>query len=140
MTTAYPSGYAGYTESVICNLDKMKKIATDIETEVWASIIKALRNDGWIVTAKYWGFDAGIDDDYWCLRRGLDKIEFGWSNWTEGEIKAKRSILEKLEEKHKIKFKFGEPMNLKKSVIATYKFQSLPLWILNKFNFFDKKL
>ena len=115
----------------------MKKIATDIETEVWASIIKALRNDGWIVTAKYWGFDAGIDYDYWCLRRGLKKIEFGWSNWTEGEIKTTNEIFKQLEHRFKIKCEYGEPSNLKKTVIASFKPQSLPLWIVKKFRLLE---
>ncbi|AKP51395.1 hypothetical protein [Cyclobacterium amurskyense] len=118
----------------------MKKVAIDIETKIWAEIIRVLRKEGWIVTAKYWGYDAGIDADYWCLRKGLRKIEFAWSNWTEGEIRAKESLLSKIEEKHKIKFKYGEPSNLKRSVIVTFKLQSLPLWILNRFNFLDNKL
>ncbi|AWV96804.1 hypothetical protein [Arcticibacterium luteifluviistationis] len=118
----------------------MKKIATDIETETWAKIIRSFREEGWIVTAKYWGFDAGIDDDYWCLRKGFKKIEFGWSNWTEGEIKASTELLMEIESKMNLNLKYGEPLNLKKSVIRTYKFQCLPLVILNLFNFFGRKL
>ena len=86
----------------------MKKVAIDIETKIWAEIIRVLRKEGWIVT--------------------------------EGEIRAKESLLSKIEEKHKIKFKYGEPSNLKRSVIVTFKLQSLPLWILNRFNFLDNKL
>jgi hypothetical protein len=121
-------------------LESMKKVATDIETKTWVKIIKYFREEGWIVTAKYWGFDAGFDDDYWCLRKGFNKIEFGWSNWTEGEIKANTEILNRIEQKMNLKFNYGEPLNLKKSVIRTYKVQCLPLFILNIFNFFGRKL
>ena len=91
-------------------LTQMKKVAIDIKTEKLYSIINILRKDGWIVSAKYYGFDAGIDDDYWCLRRGFKKIEFGWSNWTEGEIKTTNEIFKQLEHRFKIKFEYGEPL------------------------------
>ena len=110
----------------------MKKVAINIKTESLYPIISSLRKDGWIVTAKYYGFDAGIDDDYWCLRKGFKKIEFGWSNWTEGEIKTTNEVFKQLEMRFKIKFEYGEPSNLKKSVISTYKLQSMPLWIVKK--------
>ena len=110
----------------------MKKVAIDIKTEILYKIINELRSNGWFVTAKYYGFDAGIDDDYWCLRKGIQKIEFGWSNWTEGEIKTKSELFSELEKQFNVEFKYGEPSNLKKSVIATFKAQSLPLWLVKK--------
>ena len=63
--------HSRYSQYVRCNFGQMKKVAIDIRTEKLYSIINILRKDGWTVSAKYYGFDAGIDDDYWCLRRGL---------------------------------------------------------------------
>lgn len=118
----------------------MKKVAININTDTWVEIINFLRSDGWVVTAKYYGYDAGIDDDYWCLRKGFKKVEFGWSKLGEGEIKAKESIIKYIEDHLSLKFSFGSPSNLKTLAIATYKLQSLPLWILNRYNFFGKKI
>ena len=115
----------------------MKKVAINIKTESLYTIINSLRKEGWIVTAKYYGFDAGIDEDYWCLRKGFKKIKFGWSNWTEGEIMTTNEVFKQLEKRFKKKFEYGEPSNLKKAVIATFKPQSMPLWIVQKFKLLE---
>ncbi len=110
----------------------LSKIAINIRTEKWNEIISGLRKRGWIVTAKYYGFDAGIDDDFLILRKGLKKIMFGWTNWFEGEIKCNDGIFEYLESEFDLEFEYGEPTSLKSKVILTYRIQSLPLFIVRK--------
>ena len=110
----------------------MRKTAINIKTEKWNEIISGLRKKGWIVTAKYYGFDAGIDDDFLILRKGLKKIMFGWSNWLEGEIKCSDQTFEYLQSEFNCEFEFGKPTNLKPSVVLTYRAQSLPLVIIKK--------
>jgi hypothetical protein len=99
------------------------KIATDIKTEDWNKIIEGLMKDGWKLKMKYDGFDAGIDFDFLMLKKKRQKIEFGWDNWVEGEIKCSDELMEILENKFNLKFKFGEPLNLKPSVIRITKVQ-----------------
>lgn len=112
----------------------MRKTAINIKTEKWNEIISGLRKRGWIVMAKYYGFDAGIDDDFLILRKGLKKILFGWSNWLEGEIKCNDRIFEYLESEFNMEFEYGKPTNLKPIVITTYRIQSLPLFLVKKLN------
>ncbi|ARV10008.1 hypothetical protein BTO05_10310 [Winogradskyella sp. PC-19] len=102
----------------------MKKTAINIETEKWKSIISGLRNKGWKLTAKYNGFNAGIDDDFLILRKGFKKIMFGWSNWLEGEIKCSDKLFRYLETEFETEFEYGKPSNLKPLVILTYRIQS----------------
>ncbi|WP_179338841.1 hypothetical protein [Winogradskyella ludwigii] len=110
----------------------MKKAAINIKTETWNEIISKLKSRGWIVTAKYYGFDAGIDDDFLILRKGLKKITFGWTNWFEGEIKCSNELFEYLKTEFNIEFEFGKPTCLDSFVILTYRLQSLPLFIIKK--------
>lgn len=110
----------------------MKVFAINIKTEVWNSIIESLLEDGWIVRLKYNGFDAGIDHDYLELRKDKMKIEFGWDNWFEGEIKAEQELMSQIETQLNLKFQYGEPHNLKAGVIATSRLQPTSIWILNR--------
>ena len=112
----------------------LRKTAINIKTEKWNEIISELRKRGWIVTAKYYGFDAGIDDDFLILRKGFKKILFGWTNWFEGEIKCNDRIFEYLETELKLEFEYGKPTSLKPLVISTYRIQSLPLFLVKKLN------
>ncbi len=112
----------------------MRKTAINIETKRWREIICKLRSRGWVVTSKYYGFDAGIDEDFWILRKGFKKILFAWNNWSEGEIKCEDKIFEFLESEFMIKFQYGVPTNLKPTVVLTYKLQSLPLFLVEKLN------
>ena len=112
----------------------MNKTAINIKTEKWNKLISDLKNRGWIITAKYYGFDAGIDDDFLILRKGFKKIIFGWTNWLEGEIKCNDKIFEYLKNEFKMEFEFGKPTSLKPKVILTYRIQSLPLFIVKKLN------
>ena len=99
------------------------KIATEIKTEEWNRVIKGLIDEGWEIKMKYDEFDAGIDFDFLILKKDKNKIEFGWDNWVEGEIKCSDELMDMIQEKFTIKFNFGEPINLKKSVIRLTKFQ-----------------
>lgn len=110
----------------------MKKTAINIRTEKWNEIILGLHKKGWIITAKYFGFDAGIDDDFLILRKGFKKITFGWTNWFEGEIKCNAKLFEYLETEFKVAFEYGNPTSLKPSVVLLYKCQSLPMFIVKK--------
>lgn len=112
----------------------MKKIAINIKTEEWNEIISGLRRRGWIVTAKYYGFDAGIDDDFLILRKGFKKIMFGWTYWFEGEIECNDRIFDYLESEFKLEFEYGKPTSLKPFVIPTYRIKSLPLFLVKKLN------
>ena len=113
----------------------MNKTAINIKTEKWNEIISELRERGWVVTAKYYGFDAGIDDDFLILRKGFKRIFFGWSNWLEGEIKCSDRIFDYLESEFKLELEYGKPSNLKPVVVATYRVQSLPLFLVKKTEF-----
>ena len=110
----------------------LKKTAIKIETNKWSVIISELRKRGWIVTAKYYGFDAGIDDDFLVLRKGLKKIMFGWSIWLDGEIKCSDKLFDYLETEFNMEFEYGKPINLKPMVILIYRLQSLPLFIVKR--------
>ena len=112
----------------------MRKTAINITTEKWNEIISGLRKRGWIVTAKYYGFDAGIDNDFLILRKGFKKILFGWTNWFEGEIKCNDETFDYLKSVLKLEFEYGEPTRLKPLVMSTYRIQSLPWFIVKKLN------
>lgn len=99
------------------------KIATEIKTEEWNRIIQGLIDEGWELKMKYDALDAGIDFDFLVLKKNKNQIEFGWDNWVEGEIKCTDELMEMIQDKFQISFKFGEPINLKKSVIRLTKFQ-----------------
>lgn len=94
----------------------LKKVAVHIKTDVWNEIISALKKRGWLVTSKYYGFDAGVDHDFLVLRKGMKKITFGWSNWFEGEIKCSDALFTHMESELKISFEYGEPKSLKNTV------------------------
>lgn len=112
----------------------MTKTAINIKTSKWNEIISELRKKGWIVTSKYYRFDAGIDDDFLILRKGFKRILFGWTNWFEGEIKCDNRTFEFLESEFNLEFEYGRPTSLKPLVIATYRIQSLPLFLVKKLN------
>ena len=95
------------------------KIATNIETEIFYSIIKFLRENNWDLKAEYDEnmFDKGIDFDFYELCKNGEIIILAWSNWFEGEIKASTTALNEIAERFKIILKFGEPKYLHRSDI-----------------------
>ena len=90
------------------------KIATDIETELFYSIIKYLIKTNWKITIEYSSniFDKGIDFDFYQLEKEDDKILFAWTNWFEGELRAKMKNIQIIEKDFGVSFKFGEPQHL----------------------------
>jgi hypothetical protein len=107
--------------------DKYKnklKIATNIKTEDWNRIISGLKTESWTVDSKYNEFDAGIDFDFLVLKKNNEEIIFGWDNWVEGEIKCSDRLMNELSTKFKMDFTFGQPTNLKQSVIWLTKIQN----------------
>ena len=65
----------------------------DIPTDQFNQIIKSLVQDGWTVESEYSGHDAWIDYGRVKLRRGSQRLEFEWDNWTEGSIEGKPELL-----------------------------------------------
>ena len=86
-------------------------IATNIETNIFYSTIKCLKENGWKLTLEYDErmFDKGIDFDLYQFNKDDQTILLAWNNWFEGEIKATKKILNEIAEHFKITLKFGEP-------------------------------
>jgi len=95
--------------------------ATNIETNLWNTLIKKLIADQWRVIYKYDNFDAGIDFDLLILEKSGEEILLGWDNWFEGEIQCSKERMTRIEELASQEFKKGEPENLKPEVIALYR-------------------
>lgn len=94
-------------------------IATNIETNIFYSIIKFLNENGWKLAVEYDEniFDKGIDFDLYQFSNDNETILLAWNNWFEGEIKATIQTLNEISERFKISLKFGEPEYLHKSDI-----------------------
>ena len=71
--------------------------AVDIPTDLWNDIITRLVAGGWNVIEKYDNFDAGIDYDSLILEKDGERIEFEWTNWTEGELRCTAARLDAIE-------------------------------------------
>ncbi|MEI9958157.1 MAG: hypothetical protein WDM90_18040 [Ferruginibacter sp.] len=65
-------------------------IATNIETDIFYSIIKFLKENDWELIAEYDEniFDKGIDFDLYQFSKIDETVLLVWNNWFEGEIKA----------------------------------------------------
>ncbi len=96
-------------------------IATNIETELFYSVLKHLVKSGWDTTVEYDAFDKGIDFDFYELKSNDTLIWLAWCNWFEGEIKASKPILDELEKTFDTKFKFGTPEHLNENILENYK-------------------
>ncbi len=95
------------------------RIATNIETELFYSIIKYLTKTNWKITIEYSNelFDKGIDFDLYQLENNEDKILFVWTNWFEGEFKATTRNIQIIEKHFGVSFEFGMPEYLDNSNI-----------------------
>jgi len=95
------------------------RIATNIETELFYSIIKFLTKTGWKISIEYSAnlFDKGIDFDLYQLNRNGETILFAWTNWFEGELKATTRNIENIELQFGVSLKFGNPEHLGKENI-----------------------
>jgi hypothetical protein len=96
------------------------KIATNIETDIFYSIIEFLKKNNWNLIAEYDEniFDKGIDFDFYQFCKDDETTTLAWNNWFEGEIKASDKVLNEISERFKISFKFGEPEYLQKPNIV----------------------
>ena len=92
------------------------KIATNIETCIFYSIIEFLKTDKWNLRAEYDEniFDKGIDFDFYEFQRDGEKIRLAWNNWFEGEIEARTETLNEIARHFKIDLKYNEPEYLHK--------------------------
>lgn len=98
-----------------------EEIATNIETELFYSILKHLIKSGWKTAIEYDAFDKGIDFDFYELKFNDTSIWLAWCNWFEGEIKAPKLILDEVEKTFDTKFEFGIPAHLNENIPAKYK-------------------
>jgi hypothetical protein len=71
-------------------------LIVDIPDKKVKEIFDRLVIDGWVLTSKYDGFDAGIDYDCLKLRKGLATVKCEWNNWTEWEILGRRDLVERI--------------------------------------------
>ncbi len=94
------------------------RIATNIETKLFYSIIKYLTKRNWYFTKSKWKitveysrklFDKGIDFDLYQLENNGENILFAWTNWFEGELKTTTKNIEIIEKKFGVSFEFGKP-------------------------------
>ncbi|UEG49531.1 hypothetical protein LK994_12895 [Ferruginibacter lapsinanis] len=96
--------------------DTESNIATNIETNIFFSIVSFLKENGWKLTAEYDEniFDKGIDFDLYQFSKNNETILLVWNNWFEGEMKATKKTLNEIETHFKIVLQFGEPEYLHK--------------------------
>lgn len=76
----------------------MDYVATGINTDIFYSILKFLRQNKWRLDLEYDEnmFDKGIDFDLYQFSRDGEIILLVWDNWFEGEVKANKKRLEEL--------------------------------------------
>lgn len=87
------------------------KIATNIETGIFYSIVEFLKKNNWDLMAEYDEniFDKGIDFDFYEFSKGNEKITLAWNNWFEGEIKATAQTIDEIAKHFEIILKYNEP-------------------------------
>lgn len=73
---------------------------TDIPTDEFRRLAKALTLEGWKVRSEYKGFDAWIDYGRIRLRKRFAKLSLEWDNWTEGSVEGPRKIIEQIANRH----------------------------------------
>jgi hypothetical protein len=80
------------------SLFRLLNLATinDISGERFKPIFEQLVAQGWALSSKYDGFDAGIDYDCVRLRRGFKSLKCEWDNWAEWSIEGSRKIVEQI--------------------------------------------
>ena len=93
------------------------KIATNIDTDVFYSIIEFLKTDNWDLMAEYDQniFDKAIDFDFYEFQKYDERIRLAWNNWFEGEIEANTETLNEIGRHFKIDLKYNEPEYLHKA-------------------------
>lgn len=96
------------------------KVATNIETDLFYSIVEFLKQTNWKLISEYSEnmFDKGIDFDLYDFKKGREIILMHWNNWEVGEIKASINILDEIEAHFKTKFSYGKPSYLRETIIT----------------------
>ena len=60
------------------------------------------------------------------MKKGREKIYFGWENYEGGEIKCNDKLFQRLEKQFDITFEYGIPENLDKRVILLTRMLTFP--------------
>ena len=86
------------------------KIATNIETNLFYSILKYLKKNKWTLVAEYKKeiYAKGIDFDLYQFEKKDQIITLVWNNWDEGEIKASSIVLKEIAKHFDITFKYSK--------------------------------
>ncbi|MEJ5105055.1 hypothetical protein [Chryseobacterium sp. MYb328] len=87
------------------------KIATNIETDTFYSIISLLKTDHWHMDIEYDHrlIDKGIDFDFYQFSKDEEHLLLAWNNWTEGEIKGTEKTISEIARQLNFICYFGEP-------------------------------
>lgn len=87
------------------------KIAINIETEIFYSIISFLKENNWSLDIEYDEkiFDKGIDFDFYQFHKNEEIISLAWCNWFEGEMKGTLQTLNGIADHFDFQIHFGEP-------------------------------
>ena len=86
------------------------KIAINIETSVFYSIITFLKQNDWILISEYRNdiYDKAIDFDLYQFKKETEAITLVWDNWEEGAIKSSEKNLLLISKKFNLKLEFQE--------------------------------
>jgi len=97
--------------NVFASLIYGNKIATNIETELFYTIIKFLKESGWVLTAEYDEkiYDKGVDFDLYRFEKNTETVLSVWNNWFEGEIKATTETLNEIAKHFNCTLEYGIP-------------------------------
>ncbi|WP_157598150.1 hypothetical protein [Rhizobacter sp. Root1238] len=74
----------------------------EVSAETFEPVFKQLVSSGWKVRSRYAGFDAGVDYDCLCLRKGFATLKCEWDNWSEWSIEGKRHLIEEIADRSKL--------------------------------------
>lgn len=88
------------------------RIASEIETKLWYSIIEYLKSNDWKIISEYNLFDKGIDFDFYEFEKDKVRIFMAWDNWFEGEIKCSEENFKIIEKRFNTVFEFRNKNNL----------------------------
>lgn len=72
----------------------------EVKTSVGYETVKMLTKRGWEITSEYSEdmFDKGIDLDGFTLKKGKEKLNFEWDNWTEWTIEGGKEAIAEVSE------------------------------------------
>ncbi|MDR2221431.1 MAG: hypothetical protein LBE34_01705 [Flavobacteriaceae bacterium] len=88
------------------------KTTIHISTSDWNRIITYLKQTNWRLKKQYWGFDKGIDYDYYHYTKQKQEVKLAWCNWFEGEMQTTEDIILLLANELQLSFTYGAPEHL----------------------------